>query len=161
MTAIGATAVVVTAVKNDLKLLTIINIGSTIILWWSLYSLHLSDNCWLYTASHCSSRKGTQRPSFPVTNRVDRLGIELTIQRCECCMSGFIWPFPGGWIKRSLDSFKRQTCKVVCHWTKKTKILWYNKKIITFKKTIHECFTGSQTSNPKGNHLLQSLYNRV
>jgi hypothetical protein len=32
MTAIGATAVVVTAVRNDLKLKTIINIGSTIIL---------------------------------------------------------------------------------------------------------------------------------
>ena len=36
MTAIGATSVGVTAVRNDLKLLTIINIGSTIILWWSL-----------------------------------------------------------------------------------------------------------------------------
>ena len=39
MTAIGATAVVVTAVRNDLKLWTIINIGSTIILWWSLFQL--------------------------------------------------------------------------------------------------------------------------
>ena len=37
MTAIGATAVGVTAVRNDLKLKTIINIGSTIILWWSLF----------------------------------------------------------------------------------------------------------------------------
>ena len=37
MTAFGATAVVVTAVRNDLKLWTIINIGSTIILWWSLF----------------------------------------------------------------------------------------------------------------------------
>ena len=36
MTAIGATAIVVRAVRNDLKLWTIINIGSTIILWWSL-----------------------------------------------------------------------------------------------------------------------------
>ena len=39
MTAIGATAVVVTVVRNDLKLWKIINIGSNIILYWSL--LHL------------------------------------------------------------------------------------------------------------------------
>ena len=38
MTAIGATAVGVTAVRNDLKLWTIINIRSTIILWWSLFN---------------------------------------------------------------------------------------------------------------------------
>ena len=37
MTAIGATAVGVTAVRNYLKLWTIINIGSTIIHWWSLF----------------------------------------------------------------------------------------------------------------------------
>ena len=37
MTSVGATAVVVTAVGNDLKLWTNINIGSTIILWWSLF----------------------------------------------------------------------------------------------------------------------------
>ena len=36
-TLIGATAVGVTAAKNDLQLWTIINIGSTIILWWSLF----------------------------------------------------------------------------------------------------------------------------
>ena len=40
MTAIGVTAVDVTAVRNDLKLWTIITIGSTIILWWSLFSRH-------------------------------------------------------------------------------------------------------------------------
>ena len=39
MTAIGATAVVVTAVGNDLKLWMIINFWSTIILWWSLFYL--------------------------------------------------------------------------------------------------------------------------
>ena len=37
MTAVGATAVVVTAVRNNLKSKTIDNIGSTIILWWSLF----------------------------------------------------------------------------------------------------------------------------
>ena len=42
MTAIGATAVGVTAVRYDLKLWTIINIGSTIILWWSLFRLCFS-----------------------------------------------------------------------------------------------------------------------
>ena len=42
MTAIGAPAVVVTAVRNDLKLWTIINIGSTIILWWSLFDIYMS-----------------------------------------------------------------------------------------------------------------------
>ena len=39
MNAIGATAVVVTAVGNDLKLWMIINFWSTIILWWSLFYL--------------------------------------------------------------------------------------------------------------------------
>ena len=38
MTAVGATAVGVTAVKKNLKSKTTINIGSTIILWWSLFS---------------------------------------------------------------------------------------------------------------------------
>ena len=37
MTAIGATEVGVTAVRNDLKLWIIIIIGSTIVLWWSLF----------------------------------------------------------------------------------------------------------------------------
>ena len=36
-TAVGVTAVGVTAVRNYLKFLTIRNIGSTIILWWSLF----------------------------------------------------------------------------------------------------------------------------
>ena len=36
MNSVGATSVVVTAVGNDLKFWTIINIGLTIILWWSL-----------------------------------------------------------------------------------------------------------------------------
>ena len=44
MTAIGETAVGVTEVRNDLKLWTIINIGSTIILWWSL--LCMNYNVW-------------------------------------------------------------------------------------------------------------------
>ena len=44
MTAIGATAVVLTAVRNDLKLWTIINIGSTIILWWSLFQYSILKN---------------------------------------------------------------------------------------------------------------------
>ena len=44
MNAIGATAVGVTAVRNDLKLWTIINIESTIILWWSLLDHGLSKH---------------------------------------------------------------------------------------------------------------------
>ena len=39
MTTIGATAVGVTAIRNNLKFWTIINIGSPIILWWSLFQL--------------------------------------------------------------------------------------------------------------------------
>jgi hypothetical protein len=35
-TAVGSTAVGVTAVRNNLKFWTIINIKSTIIIWWSL-----------------------------------------------------------------------------------------------------------------------------
>ena len=38
-TAVGITAVGVTAVRNDHKLWTIINIGSTINLWWSLFNI--------------------------------------------------------------------------------------------------------------------------
>ena len=37
MTGIRVTAVVVTAIRNDLKHWMIINIGSTIILWWSVF----------------------------------------------------------------------------------------------------------------------------
>ena len=48
MTAIVARAVGVTAVRYDLKLWTIINIGSIIILWWSLSSYKERQTLWLW-----------------------------------------------------------------------------------------------------------------
>ena len=45
MTAVGVTEVGVTAVINYHKLLTIINIGSTIILWWSLIQVFQVKFC--------------------------------------------------------------------------------------------------------------------
>ena len=65
MTAIGVTAVVVTAVRNDHKLWTISNIGSTIILWWSLFIAkpswfwrrHASQKYFIICDSNCVSVK--------------------------------------------------------------------------------------------------------
>ena len=41
MTAVGATAVGVTAVRNKLEFETFINIGSTILLWMTLVDLNV------------------------------------------------------------------------------------------------------------------------
>ena len=48
MITVGVTAVGVTALKNYIKFWTIINIRSTIILWWSLYNLYLDQLYWFW-----------------------------------------------------------------------------------------------------------------
>ena len=59
MTAVGSTAVGVPAFRNDLKFWRIINIGSTIILWWFLfnYTLMKKANLSLTSVNICLIRE--------------------------------------------------------------------------------------------------------
>ena len=93
MTAIGATAVVVTAVRNDHKLWTISNIGSTIILWWSLflYNIHLFSNTRF-------RKKNMLSFLFKFINQ-NSFNIALSVDRSIKCLrygKAMIWPIVGG-----------------------------------------------------------------
>ena len=74
MTAVGVTAVGVTTVRNDLKLWKIINIGSTIILWWSLLSRNRTMVSW-FLRPRCFGRNRSVRD--PETDFLTRFLVQV------------------------------------------------------------------------------------
>ena len=154
MTAIGATAVGVTAVRNDLKLWTIINVGSTIILWWSLFfhnippphlELFLSSfQNWKVWTSLSLTSSYILKPGF-------RLWLPgMLWHYWQFPISGPTDPPPPFWtMSKSKQIFSRysfpyQSSPLVCASSGQT---WSRWKVLTvLKENVHDCIKTSTSS---------------
>ena len=95
MTAVGVTAVGVTAVRTKLKFLSIINIGSTIILWYSLFHPNHNHYPRLWQGLVCLWKCLLPNPEqlWPTLRRHHRLQVTPILlvnlfPRAECTVLG-------------------------------------------------------------------------